>query len=88
MSSEFTKKRKFKMKRLNRPIYVRNIDSIFNHEELIKHMVEVKLFYRGHSERTEIYVVGGQKWSVILEMSWLVSSLKLIGKVKMMRCLV
>ena len=69
MSSKFAKKYKFKMKRLNRPIYVRNVDSIFNHEGLIEHIVEVKLFYRGHNERTKIYVIGGQKWSVILEMS-------------------
>jgi len=69
MSSEFAKEHKFKIKRLNRPIYVRNVDSTFNHEELIEHIVEVKLFYREHNERTEIYMIGGQKWSVILGMS-------------------
>jgi len=61
MSSEFAKKHKFKMERLNRPIYVRNVDSTFNYKGLIEHMMEVKLFYRGHNERTEIYVIGGQK---------------------------
>ena len=39
MSSEFVRKNK-----LNRPIYIRNIDDIFNHKELIEHTVEVELF--------------------------------------------
>jgi len=28
--------------------------------------VEVNIYYKGHVERTEIDVIGGQKWSVIL----------------------
>jgi len=39
MSSEFTRKNKFRKKKLNRLIYVRNVDSTFNHEELIEHTV-------------------------------------------------
>ena len=39
MSSEFVRKNK-----LNRPIYIRNINGIFNHKELIEHTVEVELF--------------------------------------------
>ena len=66
VSSEFARKNKFK-KKLEKQIYVRNVNSIFNHKELIEHMVEVELFYRGHKERTEIDVTEGQKWSVILE---------------------
>ena len=66
VSSEFARKNKFK-KKLEKQIYVRNVNSIFNHKELIEHMVEVELFYRGHKERTEIDVIEGQKWSVILE---------------------
>jgi len=61
MSSEFTRKNKFKKKKLDRPIYMRNVDSIFNHEEPIEHTVEVELFYRGHKERMEINVIGEQK---------------------------
>ena len=48
MSSEFIKKKK-----LDRLIYVRNIDGIFNYEGLIEHTVEVELFYKGHKERME-----------------------------------
>jgi len=32
ISSEFARKNRFKKKKLERPIYVRNINSIFNHE--------------------------------------------------------
>jgi len=66
VSSEFARKNKFK-KKLEKQIYVRNVNSIFNHKELIEHMMEVELFYRGHKERTEIDVIEGQKWNVILE---------------------
>ena len=61
MSSEFTKKQGFKLKKIERPIYVRNIDSSFNKKGPIKHTVEVNIYYQGHGERTEIDVIGGQK---------------------------
>jgi len=67
MSLEFARKNKFKKKKLDRPIYIRNMDSIFNHEELIKYTVEVELYYREYKKRAEIDVIVGQKWSVILE---------------------
>ena len=59
MSSEFTKRQGFKMKRLERPMQVRNVDSSFNKEEPIEHTVEVNIYYQGHRERTEIDVIGG-----------------------------
>ena len=55
------KRNKFRKKKLDRLIYVRNVDSTFNHEQPIEHTVEVELFFKGHKERTEIYVIGGQK---------------------------
>ena len=61
MSSEFTKKQGFKLKKIERPIYVRNVDSSFNKKGPIKHTVEVNIYYQGHGERTEIDVIGGQK---------------------------
>ena len=61
ISSEFTKKNKFRKKNLNRPIYMRNVDVIFNYKGLIEHIVEVELFYRGYKKRMEIDVIGGQK---------------------------
>ena len=44
ISSEFAKKNKFKKKKLERLIYMRNVDGTFNHK------VE---FYRGHKEKIE-----------------------------------
>jgi len=58
---EFVRKNKFKKKKLERPVYVRNMNSTFNHERPIKHVVKVKLFYKGYKKRIEIYVTGGQK---------------------------
>ena len=45
MSSEFAKKQGFKLKKINRPIYMRNVDRTFNKEGPIKHMVEVNIYY-------------------------------------------
>jgi len=66
---EFARKNQFRKKKLDRPIYVRNLNSIFNHEKLIEHTVEVELFYKGHKERTETDIIEREKWSIILEMS-------------------
>jgi len=57
MSSEFTRKQRFKLKKLDRPIYVRNVDSSLNKKRSIKHTVEVNIYYQGHRERMEINVI-------------------------------
>ena len=54
------------MKKMKRPIYIRNVNGMFNKEGLIKHMVEVNIYYQEYRERMEIDMIGGQKWSVIL----------------------
>ena len=65
MSSEFTRKQKFKLKKIR------------------------KLIYKEHRERTEVNVIDKQKWSVILEILWLVCHNSEIdwrtGEVKMLR---
>ena len=71
ISSEFVRKYKFKKKKLDRPIYIKNIGGIFNYKELIKYIVEVELFYQEHKERMEIDMIRSQKSSIILEMLWL-----------------
>ena len=69
---------------------VRNVDGSLNREGPIENTVEVNIYYKGHTERTEIDVIGGQKWSVILEMLWLAHYNPEIdwrtGEVKMTRC--
>jgi len=90
MSSEFARKQGFKLKKLERPMQVRNVDGSFNREGPIENTVEVNVYYKGHVERTEIDVIGGQKWGVILGMPWLARYNPEIdwrtGEVKMTRC--
>ena len=90
MSSEFAKKQGFKLKKLERPMQVRNVDRIFNQEGLIENTVEVNIYYQGYRKRTEINVIRGQKWKVILGIPWLARHNSeidwRIGEVKMTRC--
>ena len=90
MSSEFARKQGFKLKRLERPMNVRNVDGSLNKEKPIEHTVEVNIYFKGHRKRMEIDVIGEQKWMVILGMLWLVCHNPEIdwrtGEVKMMRC--
>ena len=44
-SLEFTRKQGFKLKKIENPIYVRNVDGTFNKEGPIKNMVEVNIYY-------------------------------------------
>jgi len=90
MSSEFAKRQGFKLKKLERPINMRNVDGSFNKEGPIESMVEVNIYYQGHRKRTEIDVIGGQKWTVILGMPWIAHHNPEIdwrmGEVKITRC--
>ena len=90
MSSEFAKKQDFKLKKLERPMQVRNVDGSFNKEGPIENTVEVNIYYKGHVERTEIDIIERQKWSVILGMPWLACHNPEIDwrtrEVKMTRC--
>ena len=71
MSSEFARKQGFKLKRLERPMHVRNVNGSLNKEGPIEHMVKVNIYYQEHRERMKINVIGRQKWMVILGMPWL-----------------
>ena len=90
MSSEFAKKQGFKLKKLERPVNVRNVDGSFNKKGPIENTVEVNIYYQGYRERMEIDIIKEQKWTVILEMLWLAHHNPeidwRIGEVKMMRC--
>jgi len=45
MYSEFIRKKIFKLRRIEKPIYVKNIIRIFNKERLIEYTVEVNIYY-------------------------------------------
>jgi len=91
MSEEFARKHKFKRTKLEKLVYVRNVDGTLNYVGLIVDTVEVEIFFKGYKERTSIDVIRGQKWSVILGILWLGRHNSEIdwkmGEVKMMRCL-
>jgi len=71
MSEEFARRHKFKRTKLERPVYVRNVDGTLNYVRPIVDIVEVEIFFKGHKKQTSIDEIGGQKWSVILGMPWL-----------------
>ena len=59
MSEEFARRHKFKRMKLERPVYVRNVDGMLNYVGPIVDIVEVEIFFKEHKERTSIDVIGG-----------------------------
>ena len=63
---------------------------MLNKKGLIENIVEINIYYQGHRERTEINVIGRQKWNVILKISQLARHNSEIDwraeEVKMTRC--
>ena len=45
MSSEFARKQWFKLKKMEKSIYMRNVDNSFNKKGPIEHTVEVNIYY-------------------------------------------
>ena len=72
MSEEFARKHRFRRTKLERLIYVRNIDGTLNYAGLIVDTVEIEIFFKRYRKRSLIDMIRGQKWRVILGMPWLV----------------
>jgi len=68
MSEEFVRKHKFRRMKLERPVYMRNINRTLNYAGPFVDTVEVEIYFKRHKERMSIDVIGGQKWEVILGM--------------------
>jgi len=68
ISEKFMRRYRFRKIKLERPIYVRNINGMLNYAGPIVDTVEVEIFFKGHKGRTSIDVIEGQKWNVILDM--------------------
>ena len=81
----------FKLQKLERPIFIRNVDRTNNSEGAITHQVECNIYYKSHVERMRMDVCNLGKTEIILGMSWLVAHNPEINwetrEVKMMRCL-
>ena len=45
MSSEFARKQEFKLKKLEKLMYVRNVDGLLNKKRSIEYTVEVNIYY-------------------------------------------
>ena len=90
ISEEFVRRHKFKRMKLERPVYVRNVDGMLNYAGPIVDTVRVKIFFKEHKERISIDMIRGQKWSMILDMPWLGHYNLAIdwktGEVEMTRC--
>ena len=72
MSEEFARKHRFRRTKLERLIYVRNVNGTLNYTGLIVDIVEIEIFFKRHRKRSLIDMIRGQKWRVILGMPWLV----------------
>jgi len=59
ISLEFARKQKFKLKKIERHIYVRNVNRIMNKKGLIENTVDMNIYYQGHRERMEIDIIRG-----------------------------
>ena len=57
MSEEFVKRHKFRRTKLERLIYMRNVDGTLNYAGTIVNIVEIELFFKGHKERMLIDVI-------------------------------
>jgi len=57
MSEEFARKYGFRRTKLDRLIYVRNVDGTLNYARLIVDTVEIEISFKGHKERTSIDVI-------------------------------
>ena len=45
MSSEFARKQRFKLKRIDKLIFIRNVDKTFNKRELIENTVKLNIYH-------------------------------------------
>ena len=52
ISLEFARKQRFKLKKIKRPIYIRNVDRSFNKKGFIKYTAKVNIYYQEYRKRT------------------------------------
>ena len=71
MNKGIAERHGFKMRKLERPLKVKNVDGTENSRENITYQVEVNVFYKNHVERMRMDVCNLGKTKVILEMPWL-----------------
>jgi len=65
---KFVKKNGFKLKKLERPVRIRNMDGTKNSERLVTYEIKMNVYYQGHVERMKLDVYDLERTEVILEM--------------------
>ena len=60
MSEKFAR-HKFRRMKLERPVYVRNVDGTLNYMGPIVDTVEIEIYFKRHKERMSIDMIGGQE---------------------------
>ena len=60
MSEEFVRKHRFRRIKLERPIYIRNVNGTLNYIRLIVKTVRIEFFFKGYKERRSINVIRDQ----------------------------
>jgi len=61
ISFKFARKKGFELKKIEKPIYMRNVDETFNKKGPIEYTVEINIHYQGHKKRIEIGIIRDQK---------------------------
>jgi len=91
MDKRMAERHSFKMRKLERPLKVKNVDRIGNSRGNITYQVEVNIFYKNHVEKMRMDMCNLGKMKVILGIPWLQAhNLEINWKteeVKMTRCL-
>ena len=91
MDRKMAVKHRFRLQKLDKPVTVRNVDSINNSTGAIIHQVEVNVYYKNHIKRMRMDVYDLEKTDVILGMPQLQAHNPEInwetGGIKMTRCL-
>ena len=59
ISEEFARRHKFRRMKLERLIYVKNVNSTLNYVGPIKDIVEIEIFFKGYNKRTSIDIIRG-----------------------------
>jgi len=54
ISLEFTRKQEFKLKKIEKLIYIRNVNSTFKKKGPIEHIVEINISYKDHRKKQRL----------------------------------
>jgi len=90
MDKDFAEEQGFKLVKLDKPVEVKNVDSMNNNGGRIEYGIKCNMYFEGHIERIRVDVCKLGRTKVILGMPWLTAHNPEIDwekrEVKMTRC--